>query len=252
MVRLKSTEDIEKLRLSGKILSATFRRLEAELKPGVSTWKLDQMADEFIRSHDGAVPSFYKYRGFPGHICTSVNEVVIHGIPNKKQILQEGDIVGLDIGVDLEGYFTDSARTYAVGQISEAERKLLEVTQGSLAYAIEQLPPPSRKGRIKDIGKAVTRFVEPHGYGIVDSFCGHGVGFAVHEDPAVFNCYPSSGPNPRLRAGMVLAIEPMICLGTHEVDVWDDNFTVVTQDHKKAAHFEHTVAVHEDRIEILT
>ena len=251
MIRLKSLEDIEKLRLSGKILAATFRHLEPYLKPGISTWELDRLADEFIRSQK-AVPSFYQYRGFPGHICTSVNEVVIHGIPDKKQVLKEGDIIGLDIGVDLDGYFTDSAKTYGIGKVADADRKLMEVTEQSLMYAIEKLAPPSRKDRLKDIGKAVTEFVEPHGYGIVDSFCGHGVGFAVHEDPSVFNCYPSPGLNPRLKSGMVLAIEPMICQGTHEVDIWDDHFTVVTQDGKNAAHFEHTIAIGEDCIEILT
>ncbi|MEM9423906.1 MAG: type I methionyl aminopeptidase [Spirochaetota bacterium] len=251
MVKLKSLADIEKLRVSGSILAATFRHLEPYLKAGVSTGELDLLADEFIRSKE-AIPSFYQYRGFPGHICISVNEVVIHGIPDKKQILREGDIVGLDIGVDLNGYFTDSARTYGVGKVSEEKRKLMEVTEQSLLYAIEKLRPPSEKGRIKDVGKAVTEFIEPYGYGIVDSFCGHGVGFAVHEDPSVFNCYPSPGLNPRVRSGMVLAIEPMICLGTGEVDVWEDDFTVVTQDGKHAAHFEHTIAVHEDHIEILT
>ncbi|WGK68629.1 type I methionyl aminopeptidase [Candidatus Haliotispira prima] len=251
MIRLKSLEDIEKLRLSGKILAGTFRHLEPHLKPGISTWDIDCMADEFIRSRS-ALPSFHRYRGFPGHICTSVNEVVIHGIPDKKQILKEGDIIGLDIGVNLDGYFTDSAKTYGIGKVSEADRKLMDVTEQSLMYAISELAPPNRKGRIKDIGKAVTRFVEPHGYGIVDNFCGHGVGFEVHEDPSVFNCHPSPGLNPRLREGMVLAIEPMVCFGTHEVDIWDDDFTVVTLDGKNAAHFEHTIAVFEDRLEILT
>ena len=251
MIRLKSEEDMVKLRLSGKILAATFRHLEPHLKSGISTWDIDHMADEFIR-RQGATPSFYKYRGFPGHICTSVNEVVIHGIPSKQQVLRQGDIVSLDIGVDLDGYFTDSARTYGIGEVAEADRKLIEVTEQSLLHAINGLAPPSGKGRLKDIGKAVSQFVQPHGYGIVDNFCGHGVGFAVHEDPSVFNCHPSPGLNPRLKAGMVLAIEPMICLGTHEVEVWDDGFTVVTEDGKNAAHFEHTVAVHEDYIEILT
>ncbi len=256
MIRLKSPEDIEKLRLSGEVLAATFRYLEAQLRPGISTGELDRLAAGFIRSQGreqgGAQPSFYQYRGFPAHICTSVNEVVIHGIPDRKQLLKDGDIISLDIGIELGGYFTDSARTYGIGNVGEADRKLMEVAEQSLLHAIEQLRPPCAKGRIKDIGKAVTRFVEPHGYGIVDNFCGHGVGFEVHEEPSVFNSYPSPGPNPRLRPGMVLAIEPMLCLGTHQVDVRDDDFTVVTQDGKNAAHFEHTIAVHQDRIEILT
>ena len=251
MIRLKSLEDIQKLRCSGKILAAVFRHLEPFLVPGVSTWELDRRADEFIRMN-GGIPSFYQYHGFPGHICTSVNEVVIHGVPSKKQILKDGDLITIDIGVDFENYFTDSAKTYGIGRLSRENHQLLQVTEQSLHYVIETLATPKKKGRLKDIGKAITEFIRPYGYGIVDSFCGHGVGFAVHEEPSIFHCYPSPGQNLRLKAGMVLAIEPMICLGSHKVNTCNDGFTVVSQDGKNAAHFEHSIVLYEDHIEILT
>ena len=173
MVRLKSVQDIKKIRLSGKILAETFAHLEPYLQPGISTGELDKMADEFIRSK-GAVPAFYQYSGFPKHICTSVNHVVIHGIPDKKQILQEGDIIGVDIGVNLNGYFSDSARTYGIGKLAQIDYQLLKTTKQSLMHVIEQLPLPCKKGRIKDVGKIVTEFIRPHAMVLSIVFAGMG------------------------------------------------------------------------------
>lgn len=248
MIRLKNAEQINGIRKSCHLLYKTFEHLKGEIKPGISTWDIDKIAEEFIRN-GGGIPAFKGYGGFPGTVCTSNNESVIHGIPNKKYILNEGDLIGLDIGIILNGYVSDSAYTLAVGNITKEDEKLLRITEEALYKGIEQC----KKGkRIKDIGKAITHHVAPHGYGIVYQYCGHGVGLDVHEEPQIFNNYPSSGPNPRIKPGMVLAIEPMITMGDPEVDVLDDDWTVVTSDGSKTAHFEHTVAVFEDHTEILT
>lgn len=248
MIKLKNEEQIELIKKSGIILYKTFEYIKDFVKPGVSTWNLDKMAEEFIRSN-GAIPAFKNYMGFPATVCTSKNSSVIHGIPNKKDILKEGDIIGLDIGVNLNGFISDSAYTYPVGKISDENIKLMSVTKEALYKGIEACVVGNR---IKDIGKAITNHVNQYGYGIVHQFCGHGVGFDVHEEPQIFNNYPSSGLNKRIKAGMVLAIEPMINLGTSDVYVKEDNWTVVTEDNKNSAHFEHTVAVFKDRTEILT
>lgn len=248
MIRLKNEEQIEGIRKSCHLLYKTFDFLKGEIKPGISTWDIDKLAEEYIRKHNG-IPAFKGYGGFPGTVCTSNNESVIHGIPNKKYILNEGDLIGLDIGIILNGYISDSAYTLPVGKISKEDEMLLKVTEESLYKGIEKCIVGNR---IKDIGKAITKYIEPYGYGIVYQYCGHGVGLEVHEEPQIFNNYPSSGSNPRIKPGMVLAIEPMITMGEPHVELLEDEWTVVTEDRSKTAHFEHTVAVFKDRTEILT
>lgn len=248
MIRLKNIDQINGIRKSCKLLAETFEMLKDEVKPGISTYDIDKIAEEYIRKK-GGVPAFKGYGGFPGTVCTSNNESVIHGIPSKKYLLNDGDIIGLDIGIILNDFVSDSAYTYPVGKISSEDSQLLKVTNESLYKGIEACV----KGkRIKDIGKAITDHVSPFGYGIVYQYCGHGVGLEVHEEPQVFNNYPSSGPNPRIKSGMVLAIEPMITLGDPDVELLEDEWTVVTVDRSRTAHFEHTIAVLDDRTEILT
>ncbi len=246
MIKLKSAGEIEAIRASGKVLADTFSLLEKHIEPGVTTEDLDGIAREFIESSGGR-PAFLGYQGFPASICASVNEVVIHGIPNAVP-LKEGDILSLDIGVELDGYYSDSARTYPIGTVSEEVNELLHVTKNALMDAIAH----SLIGnRISDISRAVYVPANEHEYGIVHQFCGHGVGFELHEDPQVPN-YRSRGPNPRLKRGMVIAIEPMINSGTGDVVILDDEWTVVTADEKLSAHFEHTIAITEDGPQILT
>lgn len=248
MIKLKNKKEIEGVRDSGKILYATFQYLKEYIKPGVSTGDLDRLAEEFILK-EGATPAFKNYAGFPASICSARNSNVIHGIPSDREILKTGDILGVDIGVDYRGFISDSANTYAVGEISSVNKKLLEVTQEALKIGIEQCVYGNK---ISDIGKAISSYVEPLGYGIVHQYCGHGVGFSVHEEPQIFNSWPSYGRDPKIRAGMVLAIEPMINLGVPEVVVLEDGWTVQTVDGQNSAHFEHTVAVFKDRTEVLT
>ncbi len=248
MIRLKNDKQIEGIRKSCHLLAELFEELEKHIKPGVSTWDIDRIAEEFIRDHKG-VPAFKGYGGFPGTVCTSVNDTVIHGIPSKKEILKEGDIFGCDTGINLNGYFSDRAVTFPIGNISEEASLLLKRTKQALADGIAAA---KCGGRIKDIGKAVTESISPWGYGIVHDFCGHGVGLEVHEDPSISNNYPLRGMNHRLRHGMVIAIEPMINIGTAEVEVLDDDWTVKVADSSLSAHFEHTVAILKEGTEILT
>ena len=209
---------------------------------GVSTWELDIWAEEFARQH-GAIPAFKGYHGFPASLCVSLNEQVVHGIPSKKVILAEGDIVSIDFGVRYEGFFGDAAITLAIGTIDTAKANLLKVTRESLYKGIEQ----ARVGnRINDISAAVQAHVEKHGYSAVRQFVGHGIGAALHEGPEVPNYSLGKKGTPRIMAGMVLAIEPMINLGTFEVKVLKDGWTVITKDRSPSAHFEHSVAVTEE------
>lgn len=251
MIRLKNRQQIESLRRSGAILSDTFTHIEKDIKPGVSLAEIDRAAGEYIRSR-GAIPSFYHYDNgealFPGNLCLSVNEIVIHGIPDAYR-LKEGDILGVDVGVTYEGMVTDSAYTFAVGEVADEIKQLCRVTEESLSLAIKAL---ASGRRLKESARAITGFVKPYGYGIVHQFCGHGVGFEVHEAPSIVNLFPSPGPNPRLRPGMVLAIEPMICLGSGDVDVMEDHYTVKCKDRLPAAHFEKTIVIHKDHTEVLT
>ncbi len=248
MIRLKNERQIEGIRKSCHLLAELFDELEKHIKPGISTWDIDKIAEEFILDHKG-IPAFKGYGGFPGTVCTSVNDTVIHGIPSKKEILKDGDILGCDAGINLNGYFSDRAFTFPVGAISKEASLLLERTKQALMAGIRAA---RHGGRIKDIGKAVTKSIAPWGYGIVHAFCGHGVGLDVHEEPSIPNNYPSTGMNHRLRHGMVIAIEPMINMGTAEVEVLEDDWTVKPLDGSLSAHFEHTVAIFKDGTEILT
>jgi methionyl aminopeptidase len=246
MIRLKSESDIEKIRASCNILSETYSEIVALVEPGISLLEIDAFTRDFIEKRGGK-PAFLGYQGYPASICISVNSVVIHGIPDKRK-LKDGDIVSLDLGVDLQGYISDAACTVPVGTISANARKLLEVTSECLSLGVEK----ARAGnRIKDISTAVFDHASSFGFGVVRQFCGHGVGFSLHEDPQIPN-YVGPGPNPRLKGGMVLAIEPMINLGGDDVEILEDGWTVETSDHSLSAHFEHTVAIFKDHTEVLT
>lgn len=246
MIRLKNAEQLAGIRRSCSLLSELFKVLVPATREGVTTADLDDLTRSFIVSHGGK-PAFLGYDGYPASICVSVNEEVIHGIPGKRR-LKEGDVVGLDCGIDLGGYFSDAAITVPVGRVSKEAGDLLRVTRECLDRALAAVKPGAR---IHDISRAVYGYAVAHGYGVVRQYCGHGVGFANHEDPQIPN-YVSPGPNPRIVPGMVLAIEPMINLGTGDVRLLDDDWTVVTLDGKISAHYEHTVAVLPDGIEVLT
>ena len=246
MIRLKNSEEIEGIRKSCHLLADMFNFIIPQVKPGISTKELDNIAVKFIKEH-GGTPAWY-HEDFPGALCISINEQVIHGIPSAKRIIKDGDIVSIDAGIDLNGFISDSCHSVLVGNVKPEVRKLNQVTLECLAAGIAACKAGNR---ISDISNAVYNIAEKHGYGVVYDYCGHGVGLEVHEDPSIPNC-PSHGPNPRIQPGMVLAIEPMINLGTADVYSEKDGWTVVTEDHKSSAHEEHTVAVFEDHTEILT
>ncbi len=246
MIKLKSINEINRIRESCKFLAETHKELEKIVEIGISTKELDSFARNYITKRGGK-PAFLNYMGYPASLCTSINEVVIHGIPTNRK-LKDGDIVSLDLGIDYKGFFSDAAVTLPVGKISEDAKKLIRITKESLYLAIEKAIVGNR---IHDISRAVYNHAKDYNYGVVRDFCGHGVGFSPHESPQVPN-YVSSGSNPRIKKGMVLAIEPMINLGVDEVRVLDDEWTVVTMDKRNSAHWEHTVAVFEDHTEILT
>jgi methionyl aminopeptidase len=247
MISLKSASDIEQMKKSGRIVSQILDELSEMIQPGVSTGELDAYAEKRTLEFK-AIPAFKGYHGFPGTLCVSVNEEVVHGIPSFKRKLKEGDIIGCDFGVILNGWYGDSARTFAVGKVKADAAKLLEVTRESLMLGIDQC----RVGnRLFDIGHAIQKFVESHGYSVVREFVGHGIGKSLHEDPQVPN-YGPKGKGIPLKAGMVIAIEPMINMGNSEVKVLKDGWTAVTVDHSLSAHFEHTVAITEDGPVILT
>lgn len=248
MIHLRSTEDIEAIGRGGRIIGALFQELAPRVVPGVTTAALDHFAEEFIRSHEGAEPAFQGLYGFPGAVCISVNEEIVHGIPSERRRLAEGDIVSVDVGVRREGWCSDSAWTFAVGQVDPDTRRLLLVTEAALERAVEAAVPG---GHIGDIGAAVVEAVEGSGLGIVRDLVGHGVGRDVHEEPQVPNV-GRRGYGPLLRGGMVLAIEPMLSLGSERIRTLDDDWTVVTADGARAAHFEHTVAVTHDGPRVLT
>ena len=247
MVLLKSPAELEKMRRAGAVVAQVLVEIAELVKPGATTADLDLFAQTRTKEL-GAKPAFKGYHGFPATLCVSVNEEVVHGIPSKKRILKEGDIVGIDFGVILDGWFGDSARTFAVGKIAPEAQKLLEITEKSLHLGIEQ----ARAGQhLFDIGHAVQNFVESHGYSVVREFVGHGIGKSLHEDPQVPN-FGIRGKGMLLKPGMVLAIEPMINAGKPEVRVLSDGWTAVTVDKALSAHFEHTVAITEQGPEILT
>lgn len=246
MIRIKTARQIEGIRTSCHMLADVLELLEQHVAPGVTTQELDRIARMEISARGGR-PAFLGYQGFPGALCTSVNDEVIHGIPGTRR-LEEGDIVSIDCGIEYEGFYSDSAITVPVGTIAEETRTLLAVTRESLEAGIAAA---TAGARVNDVSRAVYRVISQHNYGIVRQYCGHGVGLAIHEDPQIPN-YVGRGPNPRLKPGMVIAIEPMVNLGTDDVDVLDDEWTVVTGDRARSAHFEHTVAIFRDHTEVLT
>jgi len=238
MIILKNAEDLKLMRKANLVVAQTLQELSRQVKPGVTTEHLDRIAEDFIRSHHG-IPAFKGYRGYPASLCISINEEVVHGIPSKRE-LRRGDIVSLDIGVLLDGYYGDAAVTVGVGQISEEAEKLIRVTEEALYRAIEKVHVGNR---LSEVSAAIQRHVEANGFSVVRDFVGHGIGRNLHEDPQIPNfCAPSSY-NPRLKEGMVLALEPMVNQGTYRVKICDDGWTAVTRDGKLSAHFEHTVAV---------
>ena len=247
MIRLKNEDEINGIRKSCHLLAAMFKEVLPQVKAGMSTKQVDDLCKNFIIGH-GGTPAWYR-EDFPGAACISVNEEVIHGIPSTKKIIHDGDIVCLDVGIDLDGYISDSTHSVLVGNVPKKVRKLDEVTLEALQAGIDAC----RTGnRIKDISRAVYEVAAKHGYGVVYDYCGHGVGLDVHEDPSIPNVPDWGGANPRIQPGMVLAIEPMINLGTADVKTAKDGWTVITCDGLPSAHEEHTVAVFEDHTEILT
>jgi methionyl aminopeptidase len=242
----KSPQEIAKMQAAGEILVRTMQLLEGKIRPGVTTGELDRAAEKFIRSQ-GAEPAFKGYRGFPGSICASPNSMVVHGIPGPYR-LDRGDIISIDIGVVLDGWVADAARTFPVGPVTPVARKLLAVTQASLFAGVEQVRPGNRLG---DVSHAIQETVESEGFSIVRSLVGHGVGRSMHEDPQIPN-YGPPGKGPLLEEGMVLAIEPMTTAGRHAVRMADDHWAIYAQDNSLAAHFEFTVAVSADGPRILT
>jgi methionyl aminopeptidase len=238
MIRPYGSEEIALIRESAQIVGRCLHVLAREVRPGVSTLDLDRVAEQYIRDHGGE-PAFLGYRGFPASVCASLNEEVVHGIPSAKRVLKEGDVVSLDIGVKKAGFYGDAARTFAVGAVTPETQRLLESTEQALRAGIEKAQPD---GRVSDISAAIERTVKAAGFSVVRALVGHGVGRALHEEPQVPN-YGRPGEGPKLRIGMVLAIEPMVNAGSADVVTMSDEWTVVTADRKRSAHFEHTVAI---------
>lgn len=246
MIRLKNETQINGIRESCKLLARLFEELLPKVKEGMSTKAVDDICVDFIKKH-GGTPAWYR-EDFPGAACISVNNEVIHGIPSKKRILKEGDIVSIDIGIDYKGYISDACRTVGIGKVSKEAQLLMDITEQCFNAGAAACIAGNR---IHDIGKAVFDIADKAGYGVVYEYCGHGVGLDVHEDPSIPNI-PKCGPNPRIQAGMVLAIEPMINLGTADTETAEDGWTVLTADGKLSSHYENTLAVFSDHTEILT
>ena len=246
MIVCKSPAEIEKMRAASVLVAEVLAELGAIVAPGVSTLDLDVAAEKMVRD-GGAEPAFKGYRGYPNTLCASANDQVIHGIPSRRPLV-EGDILSLDMGVKMNGYFGDSAITVAVGRVSEEARRLLRVTEESLEKGIEQV---RLGGRISDIGHAIQKHVEAHGFSVVREFVGHGIGASLHEEPQIAN-YGDPGRGPRLAEGMTLAIEPMVNVGKPSVKMLSDGWTAVTRDGSLSAHFEHTVAVTKNGPLVLT
>jgi len=248
VIQIKSSREIDIMARGGEILAATVALLEKSVRPGMNTLDLDKIADEFIRSHEGATPAFKGLYNFPASICTSINNEIVHGIPSKKRVLEQGDIVSIDIGVKLDGYYTDSATTVPVGKIDAESKRLLDVTKQALAAGIEAATPENHIG---DIGAAVQAVVEDAGFTVVRDLVGHGIGVGFHEDPQVPN-YGKPKRGPRLQTGLTIAIEPMVNIGGPATRTMPDRWTVVTVDGTRSAHFEHTVAITENGPRVLT
>lgn len=247
MIIKKTVREVELMRTAGKIVALAHQEVSKHIAPGVSTLELDKIVERVIREN-GATPSFKGYGGFPGSICASINNVVVHGIPKAGVVLKEGDIISIDIGACYKGYHGDSAWTYPVGKISEADQNLMEVTLNALYKGLEKVKP---NNRLSDISAAIGDYAKSFGYGVVEEFTGHGVGKSLHEDPAIPN-YGIPNMGPILQPGMTLAIEPMINAGTKYVKVCSDGWTTITRDGKKSAHYEHTILITDEGYEILT
>lgn len=250
MIRLKNREELKRMRAAGKVVSEVLMRLEEEAKEGVSTWELNETAER-ICAAGGFKAAFKGYANYPASVCFALNEEIVHGIPSKKKVLREGDIVGIDFGVLLDGYYADSAITVAIGKVRPVAEKLLRVTRNSLYRGIEKV---TSSNRVMDISKEIQTYVEGEGFSIVRDFVGHGIGRELHEEPQVPNFIPPNGKGRgvRLRSGMVMAIEPMVNEGSERTKILEDGWTAVTYDGKLSAHFEHTVALTDNGPEILT
>lgn len=246
-IEIKSAREIELMTESGRILEIVHKELEKALRPGMSTLDIDRLGEEIIRSYN-CIPSFLNYNGYPASICVSVNEEVVHGIPSSKRILKDGDVVSLDAGVIYKGYHSDAARTHGIGEISREAKKLIEVTRESFFEGIKY----AKEGNhLFDISNAIGTYAESFGYGVVRDLCGHGVGTKLHESPQIPN-YVMNRRGVKLKAGMTLAIEPMINMGTWEVDWLDDEWTVVSRDRSVSAHYENTVLITDGEPRLLT
>lgn len=246
-ITIKSAREIELMKEAGRILEAVHNELKQALRPGMSTLDIDRLGEELIRSYD-CIPSFLNYNGYPASICVSVNEEVVHGIPCADRIIKEGDIVSLDAGVIYKGYHSDAARTYGIGKVSEEADQLIRVTRESFFEGIKY----AREGNhLFDISRAIGKYAEERGYGVVRDLCGHGIGMNLHEAPEIPN-YEMPRKGVKLKAGMTLAIEPMINTGGWEVEWLSDDWTVVTRDHSLSAHYENTILITEGEPELLT
>jgi len=246
VISIKSQEEIEYMRTAGKILKQVLLDLQSYLKPGMTTRELDRKACRIIKKSGGR-PAFKGYKGFPGNICTSINYVVVHGIP-KKEKLKEGDIISIDCGVEYKGYYADSAETFSVGNVSESAKRLMDVTRKSLYTGINEA---RSEKRLSNISHAIQEYVEAKGYSIVRALVGHGIGSRIHEDPEIPN-FGKPNKGVLLKPGMTLAIEPMVNEGSYDIEVLKDGWAIATKDRKLSAHFEHTVLVTEGEPEILT
>lgn len=246
MITLKSKAEVACIEAACRIVGDILEFLEAKIKPGVTTLELDNLAGDYIGQR-GAVSAFKGYKGFPANICTSVNDVIVHGIPGR-QVLKDGDIISVDVGVKLNGYYGDAAITFPVGKISQEAKRLLAVAEGALYEGISKA---SADNRLYDVSSAIQKYVESNGFSVVREFVGHGIGSKMHEDPQIPN-FGEAGTGPRLKPGMVFAIEPMVNSGTYKAEVLEDGWTAVTKDRRLSAHFEHTIYISEAGPEILT
>ena len=246
-VSIKSAKEIELMREAGRLLSITHEELRKAIKPGISTYEIDRLGEEIIRSY-GCIPNFLHYNGYPASICTSVNEEVVHGIPSKNRILKEGDIISLDAGLIYKGYHSDASRTHAVGEVSAEARRLMDVTKQCFFEGIKYAKAGNH---LHEISAAIQAYAESNGFGVVRELVGHGIGTHLHEDPQIPNFKPA-GRGLKLRPGMTLAIEPMITAGGYAVKWLDDDWTVVTKDGSLASHYENTIVITDGEPEILT
>jgi methionyl aminopeptidase len=246
-IHLKSKAELDQMRDAGLVAAEILEDMCAAAKPGVSTWELDQIARKAITKHK-VVSAFLGYHGYPAVVCTSINEVVVHGIPRKNEVLKDGDVIGIDFGIYKHGFCADTARTVLVGDVSDEKKKLVETARQALDNAIELCRPNNRIG---DIGHTVQSYAESHGYSVVRQFVGHGIGRQMHEDPQVPN-FGEAGSGKRMKPGLVIAVEPMVNAGAPEVEVLDDNWTAVTKDRSMSAHFEHTIAITDEGPWVLT